>query len=1092
MAVLCSAQITLYDAIDTVHVIDVIGGKRSYNYTAEGQKPNANDDLGEFSFRLLENGKEVDLVTAGLTISWSVPENSMITGSSSELTFRPRLINEYSDAKQNNSIILSVIYDGSVMPIATIPIIISKIGGQAKSVRIYGDQVFKYGDNEDIPTPDAITLEAVVQNIKPPYYPKWEVVGRGGNTIIDSTTGVIFSGDNTNNPKITIPYNFTLFTGDSMTIRATINGIYDQVTLYKVKDGQTGEQGRSYRYRGEWHYDTLYGNEIKYIDTVSYNGDLYECREEVQYFNPIEDTISWRLMIKSPELDAELDWIKDWSSNKTEINEEYIVTPKIFAGINGNPGGEAILTGISIGKDVFGTTDASMGIVGYNGAKRVSDATFHLKVDGSAWFGRDPKRRFIVKPDGTISTPEITADTIKGGTLSLGGNFGEVSGNEGIRERANGVIKVFKETFDLSNKTQEEIDMSNEAIVTIDKKGIQMNEGVIRGQKMLMDVTNGSMVVGGNSVSTMPQNGIIYHNGQLRLRASTIEFQSGGDYTDMDGFKDGIDATINDNILPKIEELNDKIQNDITDAMTKVEQQLTVINEKILNMGEDGVITPTEKAELKRQLQEIKTEYPIMKKQAEMFFKGAIPPENGDNGNLEVGSNKIHPVYQSFIDGYQSSYETLNNYLTANGSGLLGDMTIDSPITVDPVTGESDLSRNFNNYYTKKVELMEAMTTVNKNFASMFKMDATGIEMIVGSKNQENGKWNADNLLSSINLSPGTATIRANQIKLQGGTTFEGYASGLAKGTTYINGGSIYSGIITLGGTRSDTTGFEGYSDPQLIIKNSQNATVTNLNKNGIATEGNFVIGNTDPNASVYDLKFTKSGGLTINASTININTGRNFNVKSGGNINIESGGNFKMVSGGNFTIDAGGRFSLTSSNVEIGTNKFILKNSSNVALLSFNGSSLTLGSDVTLDWSQVSSKPSIPTTSGIETIATRITKDTVTTSYVNALGVTANSVSSRWVYAGDISASQITTGTIDANRLIVNKIQRTNNSTIYLEIDGGHADLTIHKGSSIPFQVYDSIDGVSLRSYGKSFLTVGSNGTVSFPNGASVTAKFG
>lgn len=54
-------------------------------------------------------------------------------------------------------------------------------------------------------------------------------------------------------------------------------------------------------------------------------------------------------------------------------------------------------------------------------------------------------------------------------------------------------------------------------------------------------------------------------------------------------------------------------------------------------------------------------------------------------------------------------------------------------------------------------------------------------------------------------------------------------------------------------------------------------------------------------------------------------------------------------------------------------------------------------------------SSPDIPTTAQI----TKITKDTVTTSYVNALNVTAKKVSTDWVYAGNVTAGQIKTGSI-------------------------------------------------------------------------------
>lgn len=54
---------------------------------------------------------------------------------------------------------------------------------------------------------------------------------------------------------------------------------------------------------------------------------------------------------------------------------------------------------------------------------------------------------------------------------------------------------------------------------------------------------------------------------------------------------------------------------------------------------------------------------------------------------------------------------------------------------------------------------------------------------------------------------------------------------------------------------------------------------------------------------------------------------------------------------------------------------------------------------------------------SGVTTIINGV----VTTDFVNALGITANSVRSDWVYAGNIHASQITSGTISASRISTN-----------------------------------------------------------------------
>lgn len=74
----------------------------------------------------------------------------------------------------------------------------------------------------------------------------------------------------------------------------------------------------------------------------------------------------------------------------------------------------------------------------------------------------------------------------------------------------------------------------------------------------------------------------------------------------------------------------------------------------------------------------------------------------------------------------------------------------------------------------------------------------------------------------------------------------------------------------------------------------------------------------------------------------------------------------------------------------------------------------LTLGSDVTISWSQVTDANSQ---------TTAITKNTITTSYVNALGITAKDVKADWVYAGQIKAGQIKTGTITSTDGTTTKI---------------------------------------------------------------------
>lgn len=83
----------------------------------------------------------------------------------------------------------------------------------------------------------------------------------------------------------------------------------------------------------------------------------------------------------------------------------------------------------------------------------------------------------------------------------------------------------------------------------------------------------------------------------------------------------------------------------------------------------------------------------------------------------------------------------------------------------------------------------------------------------------------------------------------------------------------------------------------------------------------------------------------------------------------------------------------------------------------------------VVSDWKQASEdiEDDIPDDAYI----TKITKDTVTTSYVNALNVTAKEVNSDWVYAGTVKADQISTGTLDATKLTVKGLTVGDNVTL-------------------------------------------------------------
>lgn len=84
-----------------------------------------------------------------------------------------------------------------------------------------------------------------------------------------------------------------------------------------------------------------------------------------------------------------LDWVKDWNNNKTQINENSVITPKIFAGTKNSNG---TLTGIAIGKFPLSvlnssgavTTETINGIYGFKDGYK----TFYVDNTGDAGLGR--------------------------------------------------------------------------------------------------------------------------------------------------------------------------------------------------------------------------------------------------------------------------------------------------------------------------------------------------------------------------------------------------------------------------------------------------------------------------------------------------------------------------------------------------------------------------------------------------------------------------------------------------------------------------------------------------------------------------------
>lgn len=168
-----------------------------------------------------------------------------------------------------------------------------------------------------------------------------------------------------------------------------------------------------------------------------------------------------------------------------------------------------------------------------------------------------------------------------------------------------------------------------------------------------------------------------------------------------------------------------------------------------------------------------------------------------------------------------------------------------------------------------------------------------------------------------------------------------------------------------------------------------------------------------DLNSSNIQWKMTANGMAVSNDYGKTWKAGINKDGNAIVNIMSAIGINFDWAHGGTLTL--GG---------EDNTNgKQYVKDANGKILITLDNKGITLADGVNISWNNISNKPSIPTdtndlTNGAGYIdsdkATQITKDTVTTSYVNALSVKAGSVDAEDITGTTITGKNIVGGTID------------------------------------------------------------------------------
>lgn len=158
---------------------------------------------------------------------------------------------------------------------------------------------------------------------------------------------------------------------------------------------------------------------------------------------------------------------------------------------------------------------------------------------------------------------------------------------------------------------------------------------------------------------------------------------------------------------------------------------------------------------------------------------------------------------------------------------------------------------------------------------------------------------------------------------------------------------------------------------------------------------------------------------MTANGMAVSSDYGKTWNA------GIDKDGNaiFNVMSaiGINFDWAHGGTLTLGGENNTNG--KQYVKDANGKILITLDNKGITLADGVNISWNNISNKPSIPSKtsdltndSGFQNSkqVTQITKDTVTTNYVNALSVKAGSVDAEDITGTTITGKNIVGGTID------------------------------------------------------------------------------
>ena len=561
----------------------------------------------------------------------------------------------------------------------------------SKSVQVFGDNIFHYSGSDSSSTPDktSITITTSDNNFVPSSR-KWEYMDSDGQWVEISGNG----------STLTLTHNNSIWGGrDSIVIKYTASfdgkDYFDTITVYKVYSGETTcvitasltSCVVSADYEGEIHanktYTSIISAQKKNISVPVTIGSLPSVKgislsksgsssllitfrqgkdlDDYGYFNvPVTAdgttysvTISYMKVKDGAPGDNPniLDWVSDWDNNKTTINGERIVTPKIFAGTvhtNGSLTGLAFgniplkvknpTTGALESKEVTGLYGFKSGECTWffdaRGNAQLGNGTNYIKYDsstGKVVFGKDVVLTWSNEISNALNEAKDYSDTklVESKTYtdnninSINESIGSINGD--ITNLENYVDGAFRDGI-----------VSDAELANIKGYVNTINTTKLNFDKVYDELYANTYIETSNkeALKNAKDN---FNTRTTQLLSKINQIAQAGVVTDED--KILVDTLFDDfndscaSLSTAIEKANKIIQ----DALKGYSD---AVNDRLDTWADDGVVSPTEKLMVKQEIAAVESEYGNIISKAGLL--GITVDNSSDMNNYVTYYEKYH------------------------------------------------------------------------------------------------------------------------------------------------------------------------------------------------------------------------------------------------------------------------------------------------------------------------------------------------------------------------------------------------------------------------------------------------------------------